>query len=370
MFYNKYRPRRFEDVVGQESEKKVLYSILQSDGIIYPPLLITGPYGTGKTTFSRIVSAAILCEERQGIEPCGECAYCRGVFEGNSINYREIDSSSQGLVMDMRALKDEANFAVVGGKYRIFTLDESHLLSVPGQNSLLQILEAGKEGVLFVFATTNYSKMIPTIRSRSVVIRLKLLTVAEIYNGLLRIAKSENIEFEDKALKVIATYVRGHLRDAIVLLEQIYWVMGKITEEGVRIYLRLDKSVVYYDVLLAVDDAVLCEKLERLLCEVSVREVLDGLGKACLDAYKVMIGYGMYDALDKGWLQKVGVRFGSKDVLLERAEKFLMASGDVESVDLGIALITRILMQSATSAPIAAKAQQPLNVMNMRKVPK
>jgi len=370
VLYNTYRPKRFADVLGQTQEKRVLQAVLEDRTRLYPPLMLTGPYGTGKTTLSRVIAASVLCQDRRlHSEPCGVCPDCRAIFNDSSLNYREIDSASHGLVGDMRALKEEVNFSVAGGKTRIFSLDESHMLSTAGQNSLLQLLETGKAGVLFIFATTNYEKMLPTLRSRCVMVNLRLLTIAEVLEGLKRILDKEKLPYEENALRVIASYARGHMRDAVVLLQQVLQIKGEVTESLVRDYLRLDMRVVLYELLLEEDQATLAKRLEEVLCNLSPREVLDGLGRSCLNSYKVQQGYGVFEELDRAWLQKVSAKFASKEVLLEKAERFFIAPGDEPSIDLCTVQVLRILQEGLVkkTESVAVKASAIPSVGSLRK---
>jgi len=171
---NKHRPRRFDEVVGQEAEVNVLRQILEKN---WRPncLMITGPFGTGKTTLSRLMGRAMLCDDPQGIEPCGKCEACRAVDADNHPSYTELDAASHGLKDDVRAMLDSIAYRTNADRTRIICYDESHMLSVPGQNALLQTLEQGVKGVLFILATTESHKMLPTIASRCVPLKMKLL---------------------------------------------------------------------------------------------------------------------------------------------------------------------------------------------------
>lgn len=350
MLYNKHRPRRFSDVVGQETELDVIKTMIQKN---WRPsaILLAGGYGCGKTTLARLISRALLCDDRQGVEPCGVCESCKAMDTDSNPSYMEIDSASNGLVDDIRGLKDEATYRAVGGKPRIIVLDESHMISTPGQNAMLQILEEGREGVLFMFATTDPEKMLPTIRSRCVELSLKLLTTAEIYSRMKAVLEIEGTAYEDKALRIIATYVRGHMRDALVLLEQLSRMAEAITEDMVRAHLRLDRLVELYELLTESDRPAFFMKLEHLLCHYSPGDLADGLGQVLVNCFKLHLGVGDYSQVDQAWMKKVIASQGVES-LLPRAEALLSLHTDFASIQYGLAAFTRILdVEQPQAAP-------------------
>lgn len=357
MLYNRHRPKRFSDVVGQESELDVIKSML-SKGWRPSAIMLSGGYGCGKTTLARLISRAILCDDRQGVEPCGKCPSCVSMDTDSNTSYLEIDSASNGLVDDIRSLKDEASYRAVGGKPRIIVLDESHMISVPGQNAMLQILEEGKDGVLFMFATTDPEKMLPTIRSRCVELSLKLLTSAEIYNRLKAVMELEGYAYEDKALRIISTYVRGHMRDALVLLEQLARMSDAVTEDLVRAHLRLDRLIEFYELLTEKDRAKFFQRLEILLCQYSPGDLADGLGKVLVDCYKLNLQVGDYSQVDTAWMKKVIEAQGLQE-LLGRAERLLSLHTDFASIQYGLAAFTKILDIEATAAAPVARGLVP-----------
>lgn len=197
MLYNLYRPKRFEDVVGQESEVALIKAILEK-GWHPAALMISGGYGTGKTTLARLTARAMLCGGREGVEPCGGCDSCRAMDTDSHPAYTEIDSASHGLVDDIRGVKEDASYRVVGGAMRIVVYDESHMISGAGQDALLQILEEGREGVMFMFCTTDPEKMKPTIRSRCVDLNLKLLKADEIFKSLQMWRRKKKWRWKEK----------------------------------------------------------------------------------------------------------------------------------------------------------------------------
>lgn len=340
---NRYRPKTFAEVVGQESEVEVLKRIVTGN---WRPnaLMITGPFGTGKTTSARLIARALLCESRiDGVEPCGVCESCRSMDLDNNPSYTEVDAASQGAVADVRAMKDFISYRSSGDKMKILCYDESHMLSTQAQNALLQTLEEGVTGVLFVFCTTEANKMLPTIKSRCVELQMKLLSMPQIAARLKQVADTEGIKYEEKALRIVATYVRGHARDALVMLEQLSKMTEVITEDLVRKYLKLDRYVEIYQLLCEQDKKTGVEKLEALLCNYAAGELAENIGEVLLNAYKLSIGIDDFTAIDKAWLQKVKeARNGS---MLDTAEVILTLPTDYATITYGVAAFSNALFE-------------------------
>lgn len=353
---NKYRPKRFEDVVGQENDVAVLKTMLEK-GWKPPALLFQGPFGCGKTTLARLTARALLCKKREGAEPCGVCIDCVAMDNDNHAAYTEVDSASHGLVSDIRELKDTISYRVVGGSLQILYLDECHMLSTQAQNALLQILEEGQAGILFMFATTESQKMLPTIKSRCIDLSLRILTSVEIVSRLKTVCDAEEISFDEKALRIIGTYSRGHVRDALILLEQIAKATGAITEEAVRIYLRLDRYVEIYELLAMHEKKEILKKVEELLCSYATQDLLETIGQVLINCYKLHCGFDDFAQVDRAWLAKINDRWG--DLTIKKAEVVLGSPTDVGSLNYGIAVVINSVFGDMSEKEAVVEASQP-----------
>lgn len=333
---NRYRPTKFGEVVGQKSEVRVIKTILEK-GWKPNVVMMMGPFGAGKTTLARLLARALLCENRgEDLEPCGTCASCKAMDKDNHPGYTELDAASNGSVTDVRGMIDQLSYQVTGASYRIICYDESHMLSNQAQNALLTTLEEGLPNTMYIFATTDAQKMLPTIVSRSIKLTVKLLTAAEISARLEQVAKQEGIELDPKAARIIATYVRGHMRDAMQLLDQCSKMEGKVSEELVRTYLRLDKYDDVYGLLLLKEQKAILEKLEDLLCNYAPGELSSIAADIMVNAFKLHHGAGSFTQVDAGWLHKV-LEVRDANTLLETAYRILQ-------VDLGYATITQAIV--------------------------
>jgi len=227
----KYRPKTFDDVVGQEHVTRTLRNAIAS-GRIANAYLFVGSRGIGKTTLSRIFAKAINCPTPNGVEPCGTCESCRQIAEGRSIDVTELDGASHNKVEDVRPIIEGVQFKPAASKYKIFIVDECHMLTPAAWNALLKTLEEPPPYVRFIFATTEGDKLLATIISRCQRFDLRRIQTHQIAARLRYICEKEGIDATEDALLAIARGAEGGMRDALSSLDQLIAFTGeKITEE-------------------------------------------------------------------------------------------------------------------------------------------
>ncbi len=217
--YRKFRPTTFEDVKGQDHIVTTLRNQIKA-GRIGHAFLFTGTRGTGKTTSAQILARAVNCEAPVNGNPCGECAMCRSIAAGTSMNVIEIDAASNNGVDNIREIVEEVRYSPTEGKYKVYIIDEVHMLSTGAFNALLKTLEEPPSYVIFILATTEVHKIPITILSRCQRYDFRRITVEEIAGRLKELTAAENLSVEDRALRYVATAADGSMRDAISLLDQ------------------------------------------------------------------------------------------------------------------------------------------------------
>ena len=227
VLYRKYRPQTFGEVIGQEHVVQTLTNSIKGSSISHA-YLFSGPRGSGKTTIARLFAKAINCEKPvNGFEPCNKCSSCLEIMASRSMDLVEIDAASHTGVDDVRQLIEGIKFAPVKSKYKIFIIDECHQLSKSASNALLKTLEEPPAHAIFILATTESHKMLPTILSRCQKFDFKRLQIPEITKKLEFISKKENVKFDDSALSLIALNSRGSFRDAESLLDECLSFSGE-----------------------------------------------------------------------------------------------------------------------------------------------
>jgi len=220
VFYRKYRPSSFADVIGQEHIVKTLTNAILLDRISHA-YLFCGPRGSGKTTLARLLAKAVNCENRKKHEPCNKCFNCLEISKGSSIDLMEIDAASHRGIDDIRELKEGIKFLPTKSKRKVYIIDESHQLTKEASNALLKMLEEAPAHAMFILATTEAHKMIPTIVSRCQRFDFKKFTLTEIIKKLEILTQKEDLKIEKDALRLIASNSEGALRDAESLLGQV-----------------------------------------------------------------------------------------------------------------------------------------------------
>ena len=258
----KYRPVRFEEVVGQEHVAQTLKNALKNDHLAHA-FLFCGPRGVGKTTCARILAKVLNCQNKTAdFEPCNECDSCRAFSENSSFNITELDAASNNSVEHIRALIEQVRFQPQQGSYKVFIIDEVHMLSQQAFNAFLKTLEEPPPYAIFILATTEKHKIIPTILSRCQIFDFKRIQIPAMVSHLQGICEVEGIEAERDALHIVAQKAEGALRDALSIFDRIVSFSGKkITYEDVINNL----NVLDYDYYFRVVDALLTEDLSQIL---------------------------------------------------------------------------------------------------------
>jgi DNA polymerase-3 subunit gamma/tau len=248
----KWRPRNFESLIGQEHVVRALRHALDEKRL-HHAYLFSGTRGVGKTTLARILAKCLNCETGIGSRPCGTCAACVEIDSGRYVDLIEVDAATNTKVDEMRQLLENAVYAPTRGRFKVYVIDEVHMLSTSAFNAMLKTLEEPPEHVKFILATTDPQKIPVTVLSRCLQFNLKQMPAPAIASHLARILGEEKIPAEEPALKLLATFAHGSMRDALSLLDQaIAHGGGKVSEEGVRAMLG------------ALDDAYLYAILERV----------------------------------------------------------------------------------------------------------
>ena len=228
------RPQKFEDLVGQEFVAATLKNSIQSEKIAHA-YLFSGPRGCGKTSTARIFAKALNCQKGPTPTPCGECAACREITKGSSLDVIEIDGASNTSVNDVRQIKDEVQFPPNSSRYKVYIIDEVHMLSTSAFNALLKTIEEPPEYVVFIFATTELQKVPATIKSRCQQFNFRLVAIEKIKEQLVEAANEIGIQADEEALYWIARESTGSMRDAYTLFDQVAaFSENHITYEKIR----------------------------------------------------------------------------------------------------------------------------------------
>ena len=230
----KWRPRQFAELVAQEHVVRTLSTALDNDRL-HHAFLFTGTRGVGKTTVARILAKAVNCEQGVSATPCGKCGSCRAVDEGRLLDLIEVDAASRTKVEDTRELLENVQYAPTHARYKVYLIDEVHMLSGHSFNALLKTLEEPPPHVKFFLATTDPKKLPATVLSRCLQFHLKPIPPGQIVAQLEKILKEEQVDYDAPSLALLARSARGSLRDALSLLDQaIAHGGGRIEEAAVR----------------------------------------------------------------------------------------------------------------------------------------
>ena len=250
--YRKWRPQTFEDIIGQKHITQTLMNAISLNRISHA-YIFSGPRGVGKTTTARILAKSLNCEKGSTPHPCNKCERCIRITDGYSMDVIEIDGASNNGVDSIRELRSKVNFAPAEGKYKIYIIDEVHMLSQGAFNALLKTLEEPPSHVIFIFATTDPHKIPSTILSRCQWFNFRRISLADIITKLKMIAKDEGLNINDKTLNMIARSSTGSMRDAESALDQIIAYCGKdITSQSVSEVLGIIEEEVFFEFIEAI----------------------------------------------------------------------------------------------------------------------
>ena len=318
----KYRPHSFAELVGQEHVRVALGNAL-TQGRVHHAFLFTGTRGVGKTTIARIFSKCLNCESGVTATPDGTCAACREIDEGRFLDLIEVDAASRTKVDDTRELLENVQYAPTRGRYKVYLIDEVHMLSTHSFNALLKTLEEPPPHVKFLLATTDPQKLPATVLSRCLQFNLKRLPVALISEHMAKLLAAEKISAEPAALKLVAQAADGSMRDALSLLDQlIAFGGGKVDEAGARGMLgTIDRDhVTRLARALAVGDAAALLETARLLEEFSpdYAQVLDDLASLLtrVALRQLVPGYEGDELFDSALLAELAAAIPGEDVQL------------------------------------------------------
>ena len=267
----KWRPRLLDEVVGQDHVVRALSHALDNERL-HHAYLFTGTRGVGKTTLARILAKALNCEKKVSSTPCNECTACTGIDEGKLIDLIEVDAASRTKVEDTRALLENVPYQPTAARFKVYLIDEIHMLSGHSFNALLKTLEEPPGHVKFLLATTDPQKLPVTVLSRCLQFNLRALDVEEIQSQLKFILEKESIEYDDAALAEIARQARGSLRDALSMLDQAISFTGEsVKSEPVRQMLGMISHDYLYELI-------------RALAEQSAENVMETISRMCTRA--------------------------------------------------------------------------------------
>ena len=317
----KWRPRNFTELVGQDHVQRALVNALDNDRL-HHAYLFTGTRGVGKTTIARIFAKSLNCEEGVSSSPCGKCSACEEINEGRFIDLIEVDAASRTKVEDTRELLENVQYAPTRGRYKVYLIDEVHMLSGHSFNALLKTLEEPPPHVKFLLATTDPQRLPVTILSRCLQFNLKSLTLPQITGQIDTILEQEQVTSEEGAVRQLAFAANGSMRDALSLLDQaIAFGDGSLREDEVRAMLgTIDRDVVYrlLDALVQSDAALLLEEVGK--ADAFAPDYSALLADVVSVLQRIAIAQTLPDAIDDS--------FGDRDAVLALAGK--LSTEDVQ----------------------------------------
>lgn len=325
----KYRPTRYQDVLGQDALIQVCLQFVREDKGFHQSYIFAGQHGSGKTTTGRILARALLCEDPQDGHPCDKCLSCRSILEkGTSENYVELDAATKSGKEHINRIVEDLDYSTLTGRRRIYLFDEAHQLSKQALDALLKPMEdeipgSQEKRLVCIFCTTEPEKMKNTIFSRCApAFTIRVVSPQVIADRLGTICGKEGIEFEPEALVTIAEFTECHIRDALKTVEGVS-MLGPVTRDSVSEYLRLgvNKTILVILALIGRDLPKAIVNVEHLYKLVSPTTAYERLAQASMMAYKAFLGVGNAPAYwGPEWVQKIGNYH--QNYLLEFASTF------------------------------------------------
>lgn len=319
----KWRPKSFREMVGQEHVLQALINALDHNRL-HHAYLFTGTRGVGKTTIARILAKCLNCEQGVSSEPCGECSSCLEIAEGRSVDLLEVDAASRTKVEDTRELLENVQYAPTRSRYKVYLIDEVHMLSASSFNALLKTLEEPPPHVKFLLATTDPQKLPATVLSRCLQFNLKNMPPEQIVGHLSNVLQQEAVSFEEPALWLLGRAAAGSMRDALSLTDQaIAFGSGKLLEADVRNMLgTVDLSFVYQllEAISAGDPAKLLEIVTRMAEHAPDFE--GSLDELISLVHRVAVAQAVPDAVDNSWGDAERVTAMAQSISAEDAQLY------------------------------------------------
>ena len=366
--YRKWRPRQWDEIVGQGHIVQTLTNAVRA-GRVGHAYLFAGPRGTGKTTVARIIAKAINClNDDPAKRPCNECEHCQAVNENRFLDLIEIDAASNTSVDDVRDLRDKINFSPSQGKYKIYIIDEVHMLSTAALNALLKTLEEPPPHAIFVLATTEINKIPATVLSRCQRHEFRRVPVDEIIGQLKLIAGQENIQVDEDALTVIARQATGSVRDAISLLDQLSSTGDKIDLALTQTILGTAASQTVLDLIASIQDQQSAPAMDAIQRALDAGADPRSLARQIVDYLRglLLIQMGNEDQVEitkdiKKMMAEHARAFSTQDVL-RMMKAFNAAATDTRGgwqPSLSLELAVAEVLEAPTDTPAVRREEKP-----------
>ncbi len=365
--YRRWRPQDFDALVGQQPVKTALSNALSS-GRIAHAYLFSGPRGTGKTSTARILAKALNCEQGPTPHPCGHCLNCERITAGTSMDVFEIDAASNRGIEEIKSLREQLAFAPVNGRYKIYIIDEVHMLTTEAFNALLKTLEEPPAHVIFILATTDPHRIPATIHSRCQRFDFRRVTVDEIAEHLALVAEKSGIRAEAEALRLIAIQAEGGMRDALSLLDQCGVMSQQVTVQTVREVLGIVGRESLRELVLGIGKQQVPQVLEQLsfLLEQGkdVKQILTELAEylRALLLYQAAPSYQEPYLTDTAEELEKCVQFFSRDRIMAAQQRLHEAVSELRwtmrpRITAELCLFDLCRMEGSTLAALAARVE-------------